>query len=235
MIDIHCHILHGVDDGAENFEESIEMARIAYEDGCRHLIATPHFNPIFMVTRDVVEQKVAALQDELDRRDIALQLYTGNEVRLISKTFIEKHTASRSFAFLGPKQSFILLEQDWKQYVPDTPEVCSWFLSQGIIPIIPHPERHGFFREQPHLLTTLLELGAWTQVSADSLVGGNGPDALHFSRWLSDRNLIHTLATDAHNVRRKPNLSAGFTVVSNWTDEQRIAEIQARMAQIIAL
>ena len=108
----------------------------------------------------------------------------------------------------------MLLEQRWTEYDVETPEIVAWLLARGITPIIPHPERHIFFRNQPELLTQLVEAGAWTQVSVDSLLGNNNQDALEFANRLIDANQVHTLATDAHNINRKPSLAIGYDYIS---------------------
>jgi protein-tyrosine phosphatase len=234
MIDIHCHIIPGVDDGASDLEEALEMARIAYADGIRHIIATPHFANTYLTDRNKVLHGVETLRSALEKAALPVQIYPGNEVRLESAEFVRQHAKERNFCFLGPAERFILLEQSWKRYNEDTPEVLRWLLEQGIQPIIPHPERHLFFRRQPELLLQLIKMGAWTQVSVDSLLGKNGEDAKSFGEWLIDEKKAHTLATDAHNPRRKPNLSLGYEIVRRLAGEAEAEAMHERAARIIA-
>lgn len=234
MIDIHCHILHGLDDGAKDLDEAIEMAKIAYADGVRHIIATPHFTNGHLGNLDRILSKLEQLQIELDRLRLDITLHPGNEVRLESRSFLEEHLQAGSFHYLALPRKYILLEQRWQEYEPETPYVVDKLLDRGVVPIIPHPERHFFFRDNPELLIRLIEAGAWTQVSADSLNGSNGEDAKRFAEWLADRDYIHTLATDAHNLRRRPNLSEGYAIISRRINEARAEEILARAQQIIA-
>lgn len=228
MIDFHCHILYGLDDGADSLEESVEMAKIAHEDGVRHIFATPHFNANFLVDQETVTRRVASFQQTLDTLGIPVKIHPGNEVRLENKQFVYEHFSAERYCLLGPSRRFVLLEQRWNEYEPDSPEIVRWFMQNGIRPIIPHPERHFFFRENPELLDELVALGAWMQVNADSIVGNNGEEIREFSRELAEQNLIHMLATDAHNVRRKPNLSAGFRIVREWCGEEKATEIHQR-------
>ncbi|UVI28932.1 tyrosine-protein phosphatase [Paenibacillus spongiae] len=232
LTDIHCHILDGVDDGAKDLQESLEMARIALRHGTHHIVATPHFFEKCIIPRDHLLEKVNLLQQELDRQGIAVRISAGNEVRLESARFIEEHLQKESFCYLNEAGSFILLEQRWDGYCPDTEEVVDWFLKQGTTPIIPHPERHFFFREDPELLSRLIAQGAWTQVSVDSLLGTNGKEAEIFGRQLVERNEVHTLASDAHNVVRKPNLSEGIRLVSEWAGPARVQEIIDRIDRV---
>lgn len=234
MIDIHCHILHGIDDGADSMAESVAMARVAYEDGIRDIIATPHFSSSYHNGRSIVRRKVNELQRTLDREGIAVMIHPGNEVRLESKSSFIREAENGEFCYLDEAERFILLEQRWAEYEPETPDVVAWLLARGTTPIVPHPERHYFLRDEPALVEALIAAGAWMQVSADSLIGKNGPEAQRFADWLVDRDYAHTLATDAHNVNRKPNLSAGFRYVRERAGEARAEQIIRRMNAILA-
>lgn len=234
MIDIHCHILHGVDDGARDLEESVAMARIAYEDGIRDIIATPHFHHVFLTTADVVHRKLEELERELERQRIDIRLHPGNEVQIVSAAFVAEHTRSRSFAYLGRPGTHLLIEQRWSGYDPATPEIVERLLDAGVTPVLAHPERHAFFRDDAELLPKLVELGVWTQVSADSLVGNFGAEPQRYGRMLIRAGLVHTIATDAHNVNRKPNLSAGMAVFEELAGAEARAGLEARMRSIVA-
>jgi protein-tyrosine phosphatase len=233
MIDIHCHILYGIDDGADDMKESIEMARLAYQDGIRHIIATPHFSANYFNHKEIVQNKVKELQENLNLEQIPITIHPGNEVRLESADFIYEHAREENFCFLGNHSKFILLEQTWKQYCEETIEIVKWFQENGKVIILPHPERHFFFRKNPLLLKQLIDLGCWTQVSVDSMLGKNSDEVKDFSTWLLENNYVHTLATDAHNIHRKPNLSEGFRLVAALAGKQRAEEILKRMDSIL--
>lgn len=235
MIDIHCHILPGIDDGAPDLRTSIEMARLAYADGIRHVIATPHFNNNYYIPHETVNRLVREVQQALDREGIPVTVHSGSELRLESAEFVYRHGEAGNFCYLGGRPEFVLMEQSWTSYNPDTLAVVDWFGEQGTKVVLPHPERHMFFREQPKLLENLIAAGVWTQVSVDSLLGKNSPDAQKFAEWLIDRDYAHTLATDAHNLHRKPNLSLGFKIVRERAGEARAAELQLRAEQIIGI
>ncbi|MDF2725093.1 MAG: hypothetical protein K0Q59_4768 [Paenibacillus sp.] len=233
MIDIHCHILSGIDDGAKSVEESVEMARLAYEDGIRHIIATPHFTSTLLTYRDIVAVKMKQLQSLLNEQKIGITLHPGHEVRLESASFIERHIEERSFFYLGAPENFILFEQRWSDYDPAVVDLVQLFVGKGIIPIIPHPERHDYFRKQPELLTQLVEAGAWTQVSVDSMLGKNNEAARDFAFQLFDQDIVHTIATDAHNTNRKPNLSEGYRLIAERYGQTRVQQISERIQRII--
>ncbi len=229
MIDIHCHILSGLDDGASDLQESVAMAKLAYKDGIRHIVATPHFCRSFMAKPHIQMAKLRELQQALKRAGVPVVVTPGNEVRLENAEYIYEHEANGDFLYLDARKRFILLEQRWSEYQPQTEEVCKWFLSRGTTPIIPHPERHAFFRNQPELLDRLMALGAWTQVTVDSLLGKNGEEAADFSRQMLRKRQVHVLATDAHNTRRKPNLSKGIRFVRKLVGDDAAHEILQRL------
>ncbi|MDF2959044.1 MAG: hypothetical protein K0S39_779 [Paenibacillus sp.] len=235
MFDIHCHILHEIDDGAKNLPEALEMARIAYDDGIRHIVATPHFKSDLLSHRNLVDQRVHELQTALNEAAIDITIHRGNEVCLESADFFHQHHKQQSFHCLTGGSSYLLMEQPWTNYCPDTIDVVRYLLLKGITPIIPHPERHSFFREQPELLDALLQEGAWTQVTVDSLLGKNNEDARSFALRLLEQGQIHTIATDAHNVNRKPNLSEGFRIIEAYSSKAQAQDILSRMKQVVGL
>ncbi len=235
MVDIHCHILPGIDDGAENILETIEMAKLASADGTRHIIATPHFNHTFLNSVEVVHKLVPQVQHAIDLAGVDITIHPGNEVRLESKDFVVSHTLNKQYCYLAGNPKFLLLEQSWHNYYAQTLEIIQWFQERGTRIIIPHPERHSFFRNEPQLLVKLIEAGVWTQVSVDSLLGKNSDAAQRLAEWLIQHNYVHMLATDAHNIRRKPNLSLGFDIVDHLVGSARVQEMKDRAWSILPL
>jgi len=232
MIDVHCHILSGMDDGAGSLQESVEMARLAYEDGVRHIIATPHFCRSIMGKPEVQLAKIAELRQALRREGIGVTVTPGNEVRIESPEFVFENEAAGNFMYLDPNKSFILMEQRWSAYEERSEEVFTWFLSRGTRPILAHPERHGFFREKPELLYRLLDLGVWAQVTVDSLLGKNGEDAQKFAQKLVRSERAFVLATDAHNTRRKPKMSEGIRIVKKLAGKEAVNRLLERMETV---
>jgi len=229
MIDIHCHILSGLDDGASDLQESVAMASMAYKDGIRHIIATPHFTESIMPGTELQKEKIEALRQALKRAKINIAVTPGNEVRIECAEFVYDHEAAGNYHYLTPDKRFILLEEKWSAYHERTEEICRWFLSRGTTPILAHPERHVFFRERPELLYSLLDLGVWAQVTVDSLLGKNGIQAELFSRELVRKGRAHVLATDAHNTKRKPNLSQGIRIVREIAGQEQTKALLDRM------
>lgn len=234
MIDIHCHILPGVDDGSQSLEMSVEMARAYVADGTSTIIATSHFCRAHRVDRRTVHQKLSALEEELRREGVTgLTLLPGNEVRLENARFFYEAAEREDFCYLGDRKDFLLLEQAWEGYCPETLDIIKDLRAQGTTPILAHPERQLFFRADMELLERQLELGAWTQVNVGSLLGETGPDAQAYAFNLLDRGLVHTIATDAHNLKRRPNLSLGFQAIEKRAGAAAAQAIRERMATII--
>jgi protein-tyrosine phosphatase len=233
MIDIHCHILPGVDDGAKDMDMAVAMARIAVEDGIRTIVATPHLGNYWKSYAGIVRSKAALLQAELDRLGIDLRIRCGNELVLEDAAFVEATLANEQCCFLGDNPAFLLVEEPWEGFRPDTWDILESLRARGVTAVLAHPERHVFFRERPQLLDRMIETGVvWTQVTVASLLGDNGPDAKAFAERLVDRGQVHTLATDAHSVTRRPVMAAGFDIVARLAGAAAADAIRERMARI---
>jgi len=233
MIDIHCHILPGVDDGAKDMDMAVAMARIAVEDGIRTIVATPHLGNYWKSYPDIVRSKAALLQAELDRLSIPLRIRCGNELVLEDAAFVEATLANEQCCFLGDNPAFLLVEEPWEGFRPDTWDILDSLRARGVTAVLAHPERHVFFRERPQLLDRMIETGVvWTQVSVASLLGDNGPDAKAFAERLVERGQVHTLATDAHSVTRRPVMAVGFDIVARLSGAAAADAIRERMATI---
>jgi protein-tyrosine phosphatase len=186
-----------------------------------------------MVERDIVHAKLTELRAELERQRVPITVLPGNEVRLESARFFYDAMEAGKFCYLADDPRFLLLEQAWEGFCPDTLDIVKTLTERGTKVIIAHPERHLFFRAKPQLLEAQLALGAWTQVSVGSLLGENGPDAQAFAFDLLDRGLVHTLATDAHNMTRKPILSLGFQAVAERAGVAAAQAIRERLESIL--
>lgn len=202
MIDIHLHILPGVDDGPASMEESVALARALVSEGVSVAIATPHYNDQFPhLSADDVEQRVEALQRELDRHAIPLRVSPGHEA-LIKPRLAEDVHARRVATLNG--SCYLLLEFYASAWLPTTESVVFELLAQGIIPIIAHPERYRAVQEDPARLSGLIKLGALAQLTAGSLLGAQGNAARRCAETLLKKGLIHYIASDAHGVNSRP-------------------------------
>ena len=199
MIDIHCHILPGIDDGADRLQTSLAMARMAARDGITTVIATPHTNGV-TVNRTVVQQAVDRLNIELAEQDIDLVVVAGYEIPANLVCDLQSYTIADS--------PYILVEFP-PQYLPeDAAETLYTLVQAGRKPIIAHPERNGSVLRNPELLRELVAVGSMIQLTAASVTGDFGPDILHCANYLLRNRLVHFLATDSHSPTfRKPVLS----------------------------
>lgn len=214
MLDLHCHILPGIDDGPLRMEQSIEMATAAFRDGTRTIAATPH-------NRDVVERSsiacaralAAELNKELRARSIPLDIVLGMENHLALDT-LEQVDAGAALAIEGTR--CILIELPFEFFPYYTRDTIRGLFCRGLLPLIVHPERNWSIQRDPQLLGALVKDGAATQITAGSLTGGNGPDVQHTAEELLRLGLAHVIASDGHAAAgaRAPLLSRGVAAAA---------------------
>jgi protein-tyrosine phosphatase len=226
MIDIHAHILPGVDDGAKNWEQSLEMARLAVEDGITLMVATPHLYQERSVgssqlnTREIILQHVAQLKDKLYAEKIPLEILPGCDFPLSFESL--KFFDDGQALTINDAKRYLLLELPDTALPPATEEICFYLQSKGITPIITHPERHMIFQEMPYKLKRLIDLGCLVQMTGNSLTGWFGRGVKQISRQFVKLGYIHLLATDTHDPKRRPPvLSQAVTELSRLIGERR--------------
>jgi protein-tyrosine phosphatase len=214
LIDLHCHILPGVDDGAQTLEDSIAMARQAVANDISTIIATPHhFNGIYTNHREEVVKKVEELQQELDKEHIQLKILPGQETHI----YAELINDIKKQKLLTINDKYMLVELPYNEVPRITTQMIYEIQLQGIIPIIPHPERNIKLRKHPNLLYHMVKRGALSQVTAASIIGKLGKEVQKFSFQCIEHNLCHFISTDAHRVSGKRSfyLKEAYTVIGN--------------------
>lgn len=201
MIDIHSHILPGIDDGAQTIEDSIEMAKAAVNEGITTIIATPHHkNNQFNNLKSSILIEVNDLNNVLKQENIPLTVLPGQEVRIYGEV-LEDYYKEEILTLNHTKYLFIEFPSS---SVPRYAERLLYELqTEGIIPIIVHPERNKELQEKPDLLYQFVKNGALTQVTASSVAGYFGKNVKKFSEQLIEHNLTHFVASDAHNVHNR--------------------------------
>ena len=219
MIDLHCHILPGIDDGPQTWEESLKMADLAVGDGIRTLVATPHLFPHRTVDpgecndRQTIIQKIEEFRARLAAAQIPLEILPGCDFPL-SQEGLDLLDEDQVIT-INDGRRYLLLEFPDTSLPPATEDICYALQSRGLTPIITHPERHMVIQERPEKLGRLLDLGCLAQLTAASLTGLFGRRVADLSRTLVKKGYIHLLASDAHSSRgRKPLLSAAVTLLS---------------------
>jgi protein-tyrosine phosphatase len=236
MLDLHCHILPGVDDGAASLGEALAMARFCAQDGITHAVATPHCHRHCRLLRRDILPHVARLNDALAQAGIPLAVLPGSEVQVTDAAAYRREFEAGLYCHLGDGRTFTLLEFNWKEelYPPDAPELVAWLAARGMTPVVAHPERHRYFADDPGRLRALVGAGAWLQVTVDSLLGHHGRDPRVSGEELLRAYPEVVLATDAHNLRRCSGLSAGYAWVRERLGAGRAGALRARADQVLA-
>ena len=208
MIDIHSHILPGLDDGAKDMETAVEMARIAVEDGIEKMIATPHIFRGGAAPNglDKVNNTRESLQRALRENDINLEVFQGAEVH-VSHNLIEKIKSQRDILVLN-HSAYMFVEFPAEHVFSGAKELFFELMTESIVPIIAHPERNSVFRRNPKLLFELIQMGGLAQANSGSFTGLYGSRAQESVFTFLDADLIHFIATDCHSIRSSaPRLS----------------------------
>ena len=204
MIDIHSHLLFGVDDGPKTMEGTMRLIEAAGEEGISQLIVTPHaYSPRYHVQVSEIESQVRLIQDIINAADIELTLYTGQEVR-IHEDLIRNLLNKDILTLAGSR--YVLLELPTENVPVYTTNIVHALLDRDIIPVIAHPERNKGIAENPQRLERLVRQGALAQVTAGSVAGHFGKSTQKLSMQLIEANLIHAYGSDAHHIDTRPFL-----------------------------
>ena len=226
MIDLHCHYLPVVDDGAATMEEALTLARAAVADGIRHAVMTPHIHEgVFENRKSELNQHFEEFRTELARAGIPLSISLGAEAR-IGYDLIEL-IGEGEIPFLGmlDGQRVLLLEMPHGEIPVGADKLVGWLRKQNIIPLIAHPERNKAVMRDVNKIRPFLEMGCLLQLTAGSLSGRFGAQVQAIARKMLDDDWLFALATDAHNMEhRPPNLSEGRQAVMDLVGA-RAAEV----------
>ena len=226
MLDLHCHILPGIDDGARSWEDSLAIARLAVEEGITHLLATPHhLNGRLENKKQAVIALTDGLQERLDAEGIPLRVFPCQEVRVSGE--IMAGIAQDEILFIDEGERYLLLEFPTVS-IPHYVDQLFFNLQQkGITPVIVHPERNQEIIENPNKLLAYVERGALAQVTASSYIGVFGKDIAELSKQLIEANLVHILASDAHNTRgRAFHMQEAFQLLEKDFGKEKVQQFQ---------
>lgn len=203
MIDLHCHILPGVDDGAKNMDDSLAMARVAVAEGITHILATPHYkNGRWDNEKIDIQKSIEKLQYELNNRDIPLTIFPGQEVRIVGELI--EDIEEDKIQFIDEADHYLLIEFPTATIPAFTDSLFFKLQTKGITPVIVHPERNRAILSDSNELLKLVEKGALAQLTAGSYVGSFGKKIQKFSKQLVEADLVHFIASDAHNITTRP-------------------------------
>lgn len=210
MIDLHTHFIPNVDDGSDSIEESVRMAELAVEEGVSHAVLTPHHNRYWVTNpKDKVLERKKEVEEAVAAAGIPLTFSASQEIRM-NDEFIEELFAG-NYLPLDKKGNYYLVEFSWKDFPPFAKEYLRQMIAADITPVIAHPERQRAFLDDPTLLPSLIKMGCIAQVTATSVMGGYTEEIEQSAHQMIQADLIHTIASDAHNTDDRPfNLQAAF-------------------------
>lgn len=224
MIDLHSHILPGIDDGAPDLDVSLEMARIAVASGVTVLACTPHILPgAFDNSGPQIRRAAEALQRHLDERAIPLRLVTGADAHVVPN-MVDGLQTGEILSIADTR--YVLVEPPHHVAPPRIEHFFFELLAAGYAPIVTHPERLTWIETRYETLVRLSRAGVWMQVTAGSLTGAFGRRPKYWAERMLSEALVHILASDAHGARRRPpDLAAGRAAAAKWLGEEEAEQL----------
>jgi protein-tyrosine phosphatase len=208
VIDLHAHILPGMDDGAPDLEASIAMSMTAVAEGIEIVAATPHVNRDYPPDPKAMAFAVGALNVALSRLEVALAVLPGGELAMATARELDDGTL-RAFSLGG--SNCLLLESPYGGELPWLEDLIGDLQERGFRPLLAHPERSPLFQEDLDRLSGLVDRGVLCTVNAGSMTGRSGDSARDCTLAMFRRDLVHAVSTAAHdNARRPPGLGNAF-------------------------
>ncbi|MEN8246937.1 MAG: CpsB/CapC family capsule biosynthesis tyrosine phosphatase [Thermodesulfobacteriota bacterium] len=224
MIDLHCHILAHVDDGPDNLIESLKIAECAAADGIRTIVATPHSqNGVYLNPPTQITKHLTRLKQEIKREGIPVNIYAGAEVRIHQD--MEHSLEKGQIASINDTGQYILVEFPHDVMLPRTRDVLFQLSINHITPILAHPERNTTLQRNPDVLAGFVDMGCLVQLTAMSITGEFGSDAMAYAHLLLKEGRAHVIASDAHDAKnRPPILSPAVKEAARILGDLRMAE-----------
>lgn len=226
MIDLHSHILPGIDDGARDVNESLALIKQSVTTGVKKIIATPHIN-IGRFDNDLatIKRSFDALCCEVEKAQLQVELAFAAEVRICPEImFLAKN---KTLPFLGKhlKNEVLLLEFPDSHIPPGSDKLVAWLFAHNITPVIAHPERNRELWQHAYLINEFVKQGCLLQLTASSLLGNFGERSENLAHHYLQANQVYLIASDMHNVKRRPNrMSDAFQVIEkNYGIEKAIS------------
>lgn len=215
-VDIHSHILYGLDDGARGRDESVRMLEIAAASGTSDIVATPHANAQYEFDPDEIDSQIRDLS-----ATSAVRIHRGCDFHLQLANIEDALLHPRKYTING--KSYLMVEFPDLTISPSTDEILLQLLDAGMVPIITHPERNAVLQKKVDDLARWVELGCYVQVTAASCTGTFGREVKASAREMMARGLVHFIASDAHDTRhRPPNLSDAYALLARQWGEETI-------------
>lgn len=216
MIDVHCHILPEVDDGAKSWDVALEMCRIALNDGITHIVATPHANYEYAYER---KAHADSLQKLRELAPDSLQFSLGCDLHF-SYDNIEDALAHPDRYAIG-RGSYILIELSDYSIPVTIGEAMARMSAAGLKLVLTHPERNAILQRRPELVLDWVANGCAVQLTASSITGFWGKTARNVSKWLVGHEAVHVIASDGHDTKhRPPRMSDARKTIARWSSDE---------------
>jgi protein-tyrosine phosphatase len=203
LVDIHTHVLPGLDDGARTLEEAIAMARLAAEDGTTDMVATPHADLIYSYDPSLVDQKIAELSQACGNLP---RIHRGCDFHLIPENIQDAMHNPTKYTIAG--RNYLLVEFSDMVIPRNIGDILMRLADAGLVPVVTHPERNPLLAQQHEEIASWVARGILIQVTAQSFFGRFGRSARRMADELMRRGLVHFVASDAHDTRSRPPLLA---------------------------
>ncbi|KAA0875756.1 tyrosine-protein phosphatase [Nitrincola tapanii] len=205
MIDLHNHLLPGIDDGAPDMETALALARVAVEDGIHTLVCTPHIHPgRYDNTQVIIESTLYDFRQALAQACIPLKVDAAAEVRISPEIMLWIKAGELPFVGQWQGKPVLLLELPHSGVPLGSDKLTLWLLKQGVVPMIAHPERNKGILQCISRLKPFIDQGCLLQVTAGSIAGKFGEKVEALAIKLLQEERIHILASDAHNLEHRP-------------------------------
>lgn len=226
MVDIHNHILFNVDDGPKSLESMLMMLKQAKEQGVSGIVATPHhLHRKFNNNYHEVQKLIDEIKENTEYKEIGIDLYAGQEIRVSDLIF--KDIVSKNIQGINNSR-YLLIELPSNEVPHYTQDLIYQLQIKGYIPIIAHPERNMKISKNIFALYELIEAGALSQVTSSSLNGDNGKKIQNRTIDLIERNLVHFIASDAHDANKRPFLMKGLL------NNRKLKKYNSKINELIA-
>lgn len=209
MVDLHCHILPGLDDGAPSIDEALSIARVAEAAGVETVAATPHIREDYPFPLEAIADGMAELRSAIRAAGIAVEIVSGGELSLSKVSYLDDEQLTSLCLGDGP---YLLVESPYAQAPSLLEEALFELQVRGFRPVLAHPERSPSFLDEGKRLERLVERGILCSVTAMSVTGTFGTRVRDFTQALFAAGLVHNIASDSHDAtRRAPGFAAALT------------------------
>ncbi len=222
MIDIHSHLVYGVDDGSKSIEDTITMLKEAKKVGFTDVIFTPHYmEDYYEVPCDEITSRISNIKDLAE--GINIKIHQGNEI-YATENIIEFINSKKAMCLNNSR--YVLIEFPMQTKPINMDQVIYLLLQEGKIPIVAHPERYNYVRENPNMLLEYIEQGVLFQSNYGSIIGMYGNDIKETAKKLLTHNMIHFLGSDNHRINTVyKHIPEALKLLEKWIGEEKTLEL----------